>query len=95
VYASIAKANADRPGVPLGLGAYGLISTTFFETVAPKVFGAIFSLKNLRRAPNESGKLNRFQRDDHGTNQTVYIDSNGKITPWAASLIIQYDDDRS
>jgi len=57
----------------------------------PEVLRSIFSLKNVRRAPGQSGILNRFVQDLHGTPQHMYINAKGTVTPWPATMVLQYD----
>ena len=58
----------------------------------PQVIRSVFKLKNIRRAPGNSGYLNRFEQALYETTPAhLYIDENGNITPWPASMMVQYD----
>ncbi|KZV98733.1 heme peroxidase [Exidia glandulosa HHB12029] len=74
-----------------GHGAQKLLGDEFVEKTMPQVIRAVFSKKNIRRAPGRSGQLNRFTIDWHGTPRHLYINSKGMITPWPESLVVQYD----
>ncbi|KAG8894697.1 hypothetical protein FRB99_001047 [Tulasnella sp. 403] len=75
-----------------GSGMHKCLGQWFVLSVMPQVMRSIFTLKNVRRAPGESGKLNRFQQRLYGsTPGNLYIDARGNVTPWPASMTIQYD----
>jgi len=75
----------------IGVGPYGLLQGQFFENTVPTVLGTIFSLTDLKRAPGQSGQLNRFiQTSAHGYAEEVYLNSRGQLTPWPSSLVVQY-----
>jgi len=50
---------------------------------------AIFSKRNVRRAPGQSGRLNRFRHNPFGTESWMYMSAKGTISPWPASMVIQ------
>ena len=50
---------------------------------------AIFSKRNVRRAPGQSGKLNRFRHNLYGTEAWMYMSAKGTLSPWPASMVIQ------
>ncbi|KAF7972285.1 hypothetical protein HWV62_18532 [Athelia sp. TMB] len=57
------KAAFDRTPVDpyglMGVGPHGMLQGQFFENTVPTVLGTIFSLTDLKRAPGQSGQLNR------------------------------------
>ncbi|CAE7179209.1 unnamed protein product [Rhizoctonia solani] len=84
--------NPDRPREHYNLFGYGMhkcMGDQFTERTMPAVIKSIFKLKNVRRAPGESGKLRSFTQDLHGTKQTMFLSATGLVTPWPASMIIQ------
>ncbi|KAG9109209.1 hypothetical protein FRC07_008359, partial [Ceratobasidium sp. 392] len=86
--------NPDRPRGDYNLFGFGMhkcMGDQFTEKTMPAVLRSIFKLKNVRRAPGISGKLQSFKQDIHGTQQTMYLSSKGMISPWPASMVIQYD----
>ncbi|KAF5356621.1 hypothetical protein D9758_008203 [Tetrapyrgos nigripes] len=96
VFVSLIEANKSRPkdaaGI-LGVGEFGLMSSSFFDAVTPQVIQTILSLPHLRRAPGQSGKFNRFTEKTYtlnGAPQQIYIDTVGALRPFPDSLIIQY-----
>ncbi|KAF8677681.1 heme peroxidase [Rhizoctonia solani] len=87
--------NPDRPRDAYNLFGHGMhkcMGDQFTERTMPAVIKSIFKLKNIRRAPGESGKLRSFTQDLHGTKQTMFINARGLVTPWPASMVIQYDE---
>ncbi|KZP28015.1 hypothetical protein FIBSPDRAFT_273412, partial [Athelia psychrophila] len=75
----------------MGVSPQGLLQGPFFENTVPTILGTIFSLKDLKRAPGQSGQLNRFnQVSPHGYPEEVYVNSQGQLTPWPSSLVVQY-----
>jgi len=74
-----------------GRGAHTCLGDVFTEHTIPAVMRAIFSKRNVRRAPGQSGQLNRFRHDLYGTEAWMYMSAKGTISPWPASLVIQYD----
>ncbi|CEL56219.1 prostaglandin-endoperoxide synthase 2 [Rhizoctonia solani AG-1 IB] len=87
--------NPDRPREAYNLFGYGMhkcMGDQFTERTMPAVIKSIFKLKNIRRAPGESGKLRSFTQDLHGTKQTMFLNAKGLVTPWPASMTIQYDE---
>ncbi|TFK47330.1 heme peroxidase [Heliocybe sulcata] len=71
--------------------SYGLMNTEFFEKTSVEVLRTTFSLPGLARAPGTSGVLSKFSQNVLGTPEELYIDSAGKIGPWPASLVVQYN----
>jgi len=69
------------------------MSPAFFDTITPTVISAILrELPNLKRAPGQSGKFNRFTEHPktlNGAPQQVYIDAVGALGPFPDSLIVQ------
>jgi len=77
---------------PVGNGQpYGMMNTVFFEKTSVEVLRVIFSLPGLVRAPGSSGILNKFTQNGLGAPEQLYIDPAGKIGPWPASLVVQYN----
>lgn len=72
-------------------GATRILNDDFLLKTMPQVIRAVFSLKNIRRAPGRPGQLKRFTVDWHGAPRKLYVNSKGAITPWPESLVIQYD----
>jgi len=72
------------------LGAKGLLTPEFFKLTVPATLAAIFSLNGLERGAGNSGELISFRERMYDTNVVKYINSEGLISPWADSLIVQY-----
>lgn len=75
----------------LGDGTSKLLGEDYILDVGAHVLKAVFSLKNLRRAPGPSGTLRRYVQDHNGTKQYFYLDQKQKISPWPTSMLLQYD----
>ncbi|CAE6443003.1 unnamed protein product [Rhizoctonia solani] len=89
------KVDPDRPREKYNLFGFGMhkcMGDQFTERTMPAVIKSIFKLKNIRRAPGESGKLRSFTQDLHGTKQTMFLSATGLVTPWPASMTIQFDE---
>ncbi|CAE6536627.1 unnamed protein product [Rhizoctonia solani] len=85
----------DRPREAYNLFGFGMhkcMGDQFTERTMPAVIKSIFKLKNIRRAPGESGKLRSFTQDLHGTKQTMFLSARGLVTPWPASMTVQFDE---
>ncbi|KAG8864682.1 hypothetical protein FRC20_010158 [Serendipita sp. 405] len=75
----------------LGDGTAKLLGEDYILDVGAHVLRAVFSLKNVRRAPGPSGQLRRYVQDCHGTPQWFYLDQKQKVSPWPTSMLLQYD----
>lgn len=53
-----------------------------------EIVKVVFSLKNVRRAPGEAGKLKGFSEIIHETETDFFIQRNGTVSPWPGSLCI-------
>ncbi|KAL1744904.1 heme peroxidase [Schizophyllum fasciatum] len=92
-------ANADTadykrsapPSTRMGLPETGLLTPQLFDKILPRVLGVIFGLKNLRRAPGQSGKMSSFTQTVHGAPEKLYLDFGGNVTPIPESLFVEYD----
>ncbi|KAG8750070.1 hypothetical protein FRC12_013089 [Ceratobasidium sp. 428] len=86
------KVDPERPRGDYNLFGFGMhkcMGAQFTEQTMPAVLRSIFKLKNVRRAPGISGRLQSFKQDIHGTQQTMYLSSKGMISPWPGSMVIQ------
>jgi len=59
--------------------------------IVTKVLQAVLELKNVARGPGQSGELKRFMCEVEGIKSYRYLDKDQKLTPWANSLVITYD----
>ncbi|KIJ55788.1 hypothetical protein M422DRAFT_152180 [Sphaerobolus stellatus SS14] len=107
VFLSLAKANLDpnvfarptevdisRPAegyLALNDVVYGILGHEFVEKTMAQVLKAIFSLKNVRRGPGVSGTLRRVVTQSNGTTVYKYMNAQRELSPWAKSMVIQYD----
>jgi cytochrome P450 len=107
LWVSLAKANVDSDAFPnplvvnpardpqqyssFGRSEHSCLGELFCDKTMPQMMRAIFSLKNVRRAPGQSGRLKGYTQDLHGTKQHMYINAKGMVTPWPASMVLQYD----
>jgi len=74
-----------------GRGEHSCLGNMFTEQTIPAVMRAIFSKHNVRRAPGQSGQLNRFRHNLYGTEAWMYMSAKGTLSAFPASLVIQYD----
>jgi len=107
VFLSFAKANVDpnvfsnattinpsRPAegyLSMNDVVYGALGDHFVEKTVAQVMRAVFSLKNVRQGPGGCGTLKRIVQVQSGTTEYVYMDAQRELSPWARSMILQYD----
>ncbi|KAI0347729.1 heme peroxidase [Trametopsis cervina] len=107
VFVSLANANKDPIFFPdpetidprRAPAAYLLPSVGFtepvgrwlFDEVVPEVLGAVFRLKNVRRAEGITGKLAGNVVQKLGTPTPFYLNETGDVTPWPVSMTVVYD----
>ncbi|KAI5116947.1 hypothetical protein M0805_003675 [Coniferiporia weirii] len=106
LFLSIAKANLSSKMFPnpsevdvtrpaelyiAGDGISRSFGNEFVHAVMGAVLKTVFALPGLRRSPGMSGTLKRFPYNMNGTEYYQYLDRNMDPTPWATSLILQYD----
>ncbi|KAF5372301.1 hypothetical protein D9615_009236 [Tricholomella constricta] len=75
-----------------GLGFHYCPGTTYSQQTITEIVKAVFSLKNVRRAPGDAGKLQGFSEIIHETETDFFVQRNGTTSPWPGSLNIVYDD---
>lgn len=71
-----------------GAGFHNCPGTTYAQVTITEIVKAVFSLKNVRRAPGEAGKLKGFTEIIRETETDFYIQRNGTVSPWPGSLYI-------
>ncbi|KAG9026836.1 hypothetical protein FRB95_008385 [Tulasnella sp. JGI-2019a] len=75
-----------------GSGMHACLGRWFVEATMPHVIRSVFSLKNLRRAPGQSGQLDRFNQTLYGSTQaSMFVDPRANVTPWPPSMLLVYD----
>jgi len=67
------------------------LGTELVSKIVVNVLKAVFELKNVKRGPNQSGELKRFMCEVEGIKSYRYLDKDQKLSPWASSLVITYD----
>jgi prostaglandin-endoperoxide synthase 2 len=67
------------------------MAETIFDKIAPIVLRAIFNLRNVRRAPGQSGVLPKFTQMILDQPQTWFVNGESGLTPWPTRMMIQYD----
>ncbi|KAG6810880.1 hypothetical protein H0H92_009972 [Tricholoma furcatifolium] len=89
------KVNPTRPLASYnlnGAGFHNCPGTAYAQLTIVEIVKAIFSLKNVRRAPGDAGKLHGFSEIIHETETEFYIQRNGTVSAWPGSLHITFDD---
>ncbi|KAF8512919.1 linoleate diol synthase [Gautieria morchelliformis] len=71
---------------------FGALGGQFVEKMIAQVLRAVFSLKNVRRTAGPSGTLKRVVSVANGTANYEYLDINRELSPWARSMVLQYDE---
>jgi len=72
-------------------GLHKSLGEALTTKIMSEVLRAVFSFKNVRRAPGNSGQLQRFKDGDHPQLRYSYLGPDQFPTAWPASLTIEYD----
>ncbi|KAG5723914.1 Psi-producing oxygenase C [Termitomyces sp. T112] len=89
------KVNPTRPLASYnlqGVGFHRCPGETYTRKTIVDIVKAIFSLRNVRRAPGDAGRLYRFSEVLHETEVDFFVQRNGTVSSWPGSMIITYDD---
>ena len=62
--------------------------TDFAADTIPEIIKIIFTLPNLRRAPNPLGTCAGFNLNTLGTDNKMYVTNTGNWSPWPGSLFV-------
>ncbi|KAI0078682.1 linoleate diol synthase [Panus rudis PR-1116 ss-1] len=76
---------------PFGDGSQRCLGQDLSTKIMASVLRGVFSFRKVRRAPGDSGKLKRFKSDTMKTSAYEYLSKQQKQTPWATSMIIQFE----
>jgi len=87
--APVYNRSVNEAGI-MGVGEHGMLSSPFWESIAPVILGEIFAVRDLGHAPGASGQFNRFTENWHGCPVQQYVSVEGKVIPWPDSLVVQY-----
>jgi linoleate 10R-lipoxygenase len=71
-----------------GAGFHNCPGTTYAQLTIVEIVKAIFSLKNVRRAPGNAGKQQRFTEIINDTETDFYVQRNGSVSAWPGSMHI-------
>ncbi|KAG6835869.1 hypothetical protein H0H93_013782, partial [Arthromyces matolae] len=85
------KVNPARPLNSYNLNGTGFHvcpGTNYSQLTILEILKSVFSLKNVRRAPGDAGKLQGFSEIIHETETDLYIQRNGSVGFWPGSLHI-------
>ncbi|KAL0959663.1 hypothetical protein HGRIS_011365 [Hohenbuehelia grisea] len=74
-----------------GTGFHNCPGTTYAQQTIAEIVRVIFTLKNLRRAPGDMGKLQGFTEVIHDTETNFYVNRDGTVGAWPGSLMLVYD----
>jgi hypothetical protein len=80
------KKNYIKGGVLTKTLGTGLVSK-----IIAKVLEAVLELNKVTRGPGQSGQLKRFMCEVEGVTSYRYLDKDQKLSPWASSMVITYD----
>lgn len=75
----------------VGDGSEKCLGQDLSTKIMAHVLRAVFGFHRTRRAPGQSGVLARFKSDAMLTSDYVYIGKDQKQTPWAMSMVLQFD----
>jgi hypothetical protein len=93
VYPNASAVNTSRPvdNYLVADGAHKCLGDALTTKIKGEVLRAIFELPGVRRAPGQSGRLNRFPDSSDLMLRNSYLDSTQFAVPWPTSLSILYD----
>ncbi|KAJ3760774.1 heme peroxidase [Lentinula raphanica] len=74
-----------------GTGFHQCPGVTYAEQTIAEIVKVVFSLKNVRRAPGNAGKLGGFTIVKDETETNMYVKPNGILTTWPGSMYLVYD----
>ncbi|GLB40814.1 putative heme peroxidase [Lyophyllum shimeji] len=75
-----------------GAGFHNCPGTAYSYQTITEIVKIVFSLKNLRRAPGDAGKLQRFTETIYETETDFFVQRNGTVSLWPGSMNLVYDD---
>ncbi|KAJ3844035.1 heme peroxidase [Lentinula raphanica] len=74
-----------------GTGYHQCPGVTFAEQTIAEIVKVVFSLKNVRRAAGNAGKLGGFSVVKDETESKMYVKPNGTLAYWPGSMFLVYD----
>ncbi|KAL0577268.1 hypothetical protein V5O48_004725 [Marasmius crinis-equi] len=74
-----------------GAGFHKCPGVTYAEQTIAEIVKVVFSLKNVRRAPGNDGKLCGFTTTMNETPTKIYLTPYGTTSPWPGSMLLMYD----
>ncbi|KAJ3993518.1 heme peroxidase [Lentinula boryana] len=74
-----------------GTGFHQCPGVTYAEQTIAEIVKVVFSLKNVRRAAGNAGKLGGFTVVKDETETNMYLKPDGVITTWPGSMNLVYD----
>ncbi|KAG6830523.1 hypothetical protein H0H87_007821, partial [Tephrocybe sp. NHM501043] len=85
------KINPTRPPASYnlnGAGFHNCPGTAYAQLTIVEIVKSVFSLKNVRRAPGDEGKLHGFSEIIHETETEFFVQRNGTVSAWPGSMHI-------
>ncbi|KAJ6589604.1 heme peroxidase [Mycena capillaripes] len=70
----------------------GCPGLTYADQTITEIVKAVFTLKNVRRAPGNAGRLARFKSSCNETSVITYLTPDGRTSRWPGSMHLVYDD---
>jgi cytochrome P450 len=86
-----ADPSRDKKAAFYADGLHKSLGEPLTTKILSEVLRAVFSFKNVRRAPGNSGQLQRFKDGDHLQLCYSYLGPDQFPTAWPSSLTIEYD----
>ncbi|GJE95217.1 linoleate dioxygenase-like and cytochrome P450 domain-containing protein [Phanerochaete sordida] len=83
------RSDSGRYTVPNGSAL--CLGVHLTSKIAVEVLRAVRSFTNVRRASGQSGILRRYKSDTMKTSTWMYLDQAQRQSPWATSMVLQYD----
>jgi len=80
-----------KEGHLYGDGSFRYLGEALSLKIMSEVLRAVFTCKNIARAPGQSGTLKRFQDESRPDLRFAYLDEHKFACPWPTSMAVQYD----
>lgn len=77
-----------RPKESYSFEDSSVFADDFAEQIVPEIIKIIFTLPNVRRAPNASGICASFDITELGAQTKLFVTNTGSVSPWPGSLFL-------
>ncbi|KAJ7115970.1 linoleate diol synthase, partial [Mycena epipterygia] len=86
---NVEPGRTPKDGYLYGDGCFRYLGEAFSVKIMAEVLRAVFSYKNIARAPNQSGILKRFEDSARPDLRFAYLNEGKFTSPWPTSMAVQ------